>query len=38
MTFVSAGVPGRMPGLETRLSPEEIDAVIDYVWVDLAGR
>ena len=36
--FVSTGVPGRMPGFETRLSPEEIDAVVDYVWVDLAGR
>ena len=38
VAFVSAGVPGRMPGFETRLSPEEIDAVVDYVWVDLAGR
>ncbi len=36
--FVSTGVPGRMPGFETRLSPEEIDAVVDYVWADLAGR
>ena len=36
--FVSTGVPGSMPGFETRLSPEEIEAVVDYVWVDLAGR
>ncbi len=38
VTFVSTGVPGSMPGFETRLSPEEIEAVVDYVWVDLAGR
>ena len=36
--LVSTGVPGNMPGFETRLSPEEIEAVVDYVWVDLAGR
>jgi mono/diheme cytochrome c family protein len=36
--FVSTGVPGRMPGFETRLSPEEIEALVHYVWVDLAGR
>jgi mono/diheme cytochrome c family protein len=36
--FVSTGVPGRMPGFETRLSPDEIEAVVDYVWVELAGR
>ena len=38
VAFVSAGVPGSMPGFETRLSPEEIEAVVDYVWADLAGR
>ena len=38
VTFVSTGVPGSMPGFETRLSSEEIEAVVDYVWVDLAGR
>jgi mono/diheme cytochrome c family protein len=38
VSFVSTGVPGRMPGFETRLSPDEIEAVVDYVWVDLAGR
>ncbi len=38
VSFVSTGVPGSMPGFETRLSPEEIEAVVDYVWVDLAGR
>jgi mono/diheme cytochrome c family protein len=38
VAFVSTGVPGSMPGFETRLSPEEIEAVVDYVWVDLAGR
>jgi mono/diheme cytochrome c family protein len=36
--FVSTGVPGRMPGFETRLSQDEIEALVDYVWVDLAGR
>ena len=30
--FVAVGVPGRMPGFETRLSPDEIDAVADYVF------
>ncbi len=38
VAFVSTGVPGRMPGFETRLSPEEIHTVVDYVWVDLASR
>jgi mono/diheme cytochrome c family protein len=38
VSFVSTGVPGSMPGFETRLSPDEIEAVVDYVWVDLAGR
>lgn len=36
--FVSAGVPGRMPGFATRLSPDEINAIAEYVWEDLAGR
>jgi len=38
VAFVSTGVPGSMPGFETRLSPEEIKAVVEYVWGDLAGR
>lgn len=37
-TFVSAGSPGRMPGFETRLTPDEINAVVEHVWVNLAGR
>ena len=37
-SFVSTGVPGRMPGFETRLSAEEVDAVVDFVWRELAGR
>jgi mono/diheme cytochrome c family protein len=37
-TFVSTGVPGRMPGFETRLTPEEIEAVVDHVWSDVAAR
>jgi len=36
--FVSTGVPGRMPGFETRLGPDEINAVVRFVWTDLAGR
>lgn len=36
-TFVSTGVPGRMPGFETRLGPDEINAIANYAWVDLAG-
>jgi mono/diheme cytochrome c family protein len=36
--FVSTGVPGRMPGFETRLSPEEVQAVADHIWSDIAGR
>ena len=38
VAFVSTGVPGSMPGFETRLSPEEIEVVVDHVWIDLAGR
>jgi mono/diheme cytochrome c family protein len=37
-TFVSTGVPGRMPGFETRLGPDEINAVVEFVWTELAGR
>lgn len=37
-TFVSVGSPGRMPGFETRLTPDEINAVVEHVWVNLAGR
>jgi mono/diheme cytochrome c family protein len=36
--FVSAGVPGAMPGFATRLSPDEINAIVEYVWSDLAGQ
>lgn len=38
VAFVSTGVPGRMPGFETRLGPDEINAIAHYVWTDLAGR
>ncbi len=38
ITFVSTGVPGRMPGFETRLSPDEISAIVQFVWTDLAGK
>lgn len=38
VTFVSTGVPGRMPGFETRLSPDEVNAIVEFVWSDLAGR
>jgi mono/diheme cytochrome c family protein len=38
VAFVSTGVPGAMPGFETRLGPDEIEAVVDHVWVELAGR
>jgi mono/diheme cytochrome c family protein len=38
VAFVSTGVPGRMPGFETRLGPDEINAVVEFVWADLAGR
>ncbi|HVR80441.1 MAG TPA: cytochrome c [Acidimicrobiia bacterium] len=38
VAFVSTGVPGRMPGFETRLSPDQVNAVVQYVWADLAGR
>jgi mono/diheme cytochrome c family protein len=37
VVFVSTGVPGRMPGFETRLGPDEINAVVEFVWADLAG-
>ncbi|MEX0796612.1 MAG: c-type cytochrome [Acidimicrobiia bacterium] len=36
--FVSNGVPGRMPGFETRLTPDQVNAVAQFVWTDLAGR
>jgi mono/diheme cytochrome c family protein len=36
--FVSTGVPGRMPGFETRLNPDEINAIVHFVWSDVAGR
>jgi hypothetical protein len=36
--FVSAGVPGRMPGFETRLHPDQVNAIAQHVWTDLAGR
>lgn len=32
ISFVSVGVPGRMPGFETRLTPDEIDAVAEFVF------
>lgn len=35
--FVSVGVPGRMPGFETRLTPDEIEAVADYVFSGLGS-
>ncbi len=37
-TFVSTGVPGRMPGFETRLDPDQVNAVAHYVWTEMAGR
>jgi mono/diheme cytochrome c family protein len=36
--FVNAGVPGRMPGFETRLSADDVRAVAGYVWSELAAR
>jgi mono/diheme cytochrome c family protein len=36
--FISAGVPGRMPGFETRLGPDEINAIAQHAWAELAGR
>ena len=36
--FVSNGMPGRMPGFETRLTPDQVNAVTQFVWTDLAGR
>ena len=38
VSFVSTGVPGRMPGFETRLGLDEINAVVEFVWAELAGR
>jgi mono/diheme cytochrome c family protein len=35
--FVSVGVPGRMPGFETRLTPDEIDAVAEFVFSGLGS-
>lgn len=37
-TFVSIGVPGRMPGFETRMTPDQVNAVAQFAWTDLAGR
>jgi mono/diheme cytochrome c family protein len=36
--FVSTGIPGRMPGFETRMTPDQVNAISQYVWSDLAGR
>lgn len=36
--FVSTGVPGRMPGFETRMTPDQVNAVAQFAWTDLAGR
>jgi cytochrome c oxidase cbb3-type subunit 3 len=36
--FVSAGVPGRMPGFETRMTPDQVNAVAQFAWSELAGR
>jgi hypothetical protein len=36
--FVSSGVPGRMPGFETRMTPDQVNAVAQFIWTDLAGR
>lgn len=36
--FVSTGVPGKMPGFETRMTPDQVNAVSQFVWTDLAGR
>lgn len=36
--FVSTGVPGRMPGFETRMTPDQVNAVAQFAWSDLAGR
>jgi mono/diheme cytochrome c family protein len=36
--FVSNGIPGRMPGFETRMTPDQVNAVAQFVWSDLAGR
>lgn len=33
--FVSVGVPGRMPGFETRLRPDEIEALAAFVFSGL---
>jgi mono/diheme cytochrome c family protein len=35
--FVAVGVPGRMPGFETRLTPDEIGAVAGYVFSGLGS-
>lgn len=35
--FISNGVPGRMPGFETRMTPDQVNAVALFVWTDLAG-
>ena len=36
--FVSSGIPGSMPGFKTRLGPDEINAVVKFVWTRLPGR
>jgi mono/diheme cytochrome c family protein len=36
--FVSTGVPGRMPGFETRMTPDQVNAIAQHIWTDLAGR
>lgn len=36
--FVSTGVPGRMPGFETRMTPDQVNAVAHFAWSDLADR
>lgn len=36
--FVATGVPGSMPGFETRLGPDDINAIAAFVWHDLGER
>lgn len=35
--FVAVGAPGRMPGFETRLSPDEINAIAEFVFGGFEG-
>ena len=37
-SFVSTGAPGSMPGFESRLTPADINALVEFVWTDLVGR